>query len=71
MKNATETNKGQNGPTGAASTENATMYGKIYFMDLDQLTSFLAKWAEEKNTAIFEVKQDNTMRWVLEFTGGY
>lgn len=29
------------------------------------------KVQETGSTAVFEVKQDNNMRWVLEFTGGY
>jgi hypothetical protein len=45
------------------------MNGKIYFNDLNQLGTFLRFFTG--STAIFEVKQEGTGRWVLEFTGGF
>lgn len=45
------------------------MNGKIYFYDLKQLAEFLREFTG--STAIFEVKQEGTGRWVLEFTGGF
>lgn len=47
------------------------MTGKIYFMELGELAEFLKAFCDSGSTAVFEVKQDNSMRWVLEFTGGY
>jgi hypothetical protein len=45
------------------------MNGKIYFMDLEQLSTFLKSFVG--STAIFEVKQDSVGRWILEFKGGF
>lgn len=45
------------------------MNGKIYFMDIEQLAKFLKSFTG--STATFEVKQDSSARWVLEFKGGY
>jgi hypothetical protein len=45
------------------------MNGKIYFMELSQLSEFLKEFTG--STATFEVKQDGNGRWVLEFLGGY
>ena len=45
------------------------MSGKITFNDLKDLAEFLNHFVG--STAIFDVKQDGSMRWVLEFTGGF
>jgi hypothetical protein len=45
------------------------MNGKIYFYDLKQLADFLREFTG--STATFEVKQDSSGRWVLEFLGGF
>ena len=45
------------------------MDGKIYFLDLKQLSDFLTEFTG--STAKFEVRQDGSGRWVLEFTGGF
>lgn len=45
------------------------MNGKIYFMDLKELSDFLSHFTG--NTSTFEVKMDGNGRWVLEFLGGF
>jgi hypothetical protein len=47
------------------------MTGKIYFMELSDLAEFLHELQKTGSTAVFEVKEDSSRRWVLEFTGGY
>lgn len=45
------------------------MNGKIYFYDLKQLSEFLKEFTG--STAIFEVHENSSCRWVLEFKGGF
>lgn len=45
------------------------MSGKIYFWSLRELAEFLKEFTG--STATFEVKQDSSKRWVLEFLGGF
>ena len=44
------------------------MNGTITFYNLEQLAEFLKEFTG--STAMFEVSQDSSMRWVLQFTGG-
>jgi len=46
------------------------MNGRIKFFDLKQLADFLKEFTD--STAVFEVWQEqNTGRWILEFSGGH